>query len=114
MQDDAYKQLNQKVIERGKWAAERYSAKLHVVNCYSDSLQFPNRAAIKRLTDLPNDRIHVQLGAPEDIIPKLATQLEADGILIGMTRRTGLQQAFRGNTIEKIIGDVSQDVMMLV
>ena len=114
IQDDNYQELNHRIITRGKWAAERYDAQLHVVNCYSDSLNFPDRAAISRLAEVPNECIHVKSGAPGDVIPKLAAELNADNILIGTTRRSGLKAALRGNTIEKIIGDIPQDVMMLV
>ncbi|MDM3871822.1 universal stress protein [Porticoccus sp. W117] len=114
VQDSKYQQLNQTVASRGQWAAQRYNADLHLVNCYSDSMNFPDRSAIARLADVPNERIHVQQGDPDQVIPRVAKDIDADMILVGTQRRTGLKGALRGNTIEKIIRGLPQDVMMLV
>ncbi|MCV6604006.1 MAG: universal stress protein [Porticoccaceae bacterium] len=114
VQDPKYLQLNQSVANRGHWAAQRYNAELHLVNCYSDSMNFPDRSAIARLADVPNERIHVQQGAPDQVIPSLAKNLDADMILMGTQRRSGIKGALRGNTVEKVIRGLPQDVMMLV
>ena len=114
VQDSKYQQLNHSVASRGAWAAKRYNADLHLVNCYSDSMNFPDRNAIARLADVPNERIHVQQGTPDQVIPNLAKTLDADMILMGTQRRSGIKGALRGNTVEKILRGLPQDVMMLV
>lgn len=114
VQDDRYAELNQRVVERGAWGAWRYGADLHIVNAYSDSSSFPDRNKIARMTEIDNDRIHIQHGEPDKVISEIANKIDADMILVGTHRRSGIQAALRGNTIEKIVGNVTQDVMLMV
>lgn len=101
----ARQQLNSRIIARGKRAAEHCGARLRELNCCSDSINFPAAA--------PNQGILMQSGPPDKVIPKPAREQDAAAILTGMTRRNGLKRARRGNTIEKIIGAVPQDLIML-
>jgi universal stress protein E len=114
-QDDNYYGLSKQVYERAKWASEVYGAELHVVNAYEDSLHFPDRSKMLKLTEgLSNEHIHVKQGDPVDVISKVANDIGADTIIIGTKRRTGLKRAFKGNTIEKLIGATTQDIMTQV
>ncbi len=111
--DERYLKLNEKVLARGKWAADHYGAEFHVVNAYSDSLHYPDLGQIVRNTGLSSEFIHVKQGAPEDVISEMARELNADVVVIGTLAREGVLAAMRGNTSEKVIGKVKQDVMTL-
>ncbi|MCB1667574.1 MAG: universal stress protein [Porticoccaceae bacterium] len=114
MQDGSYDDLNQRILERGSWAAWRYGAELHVVNAYSDSMNFPDRGKINNMVKIENDNIHIQQGEPGKVISEVAEKVDADMILVGTKRRSGIKAALRGNTIEKIVGSLSQDVMLMI
>ena len=111
--DDRYLALNDKVLARGKWMADRYGADFHVVNAYSDSMHYPDRGQMVRNTGLEGDFIHVKQGTPEDVISAVASEVNADIVVIGTLAREGVLGAMRGNTSEKVICKLSQDVMTL-
>ena len=114
IQDDSYADINKRILERGAWAAKRYGAELHAVNAYSDSMEFPDRNKVSRITNIGNSNIHFQHGDPEEVIAKVASKVNADMVLIGTKKRSGIKAALRGNTIEKIAGNISQDIMLMV
>ncbi|MGI9275495.1 MAG: universal stress protein, partial [Endozoicomonas sp.] len=109
----AYRELGEKIITVSQWIADAYGAELHVVNAYEDSLHFPDRSRILRETNLPNDRVHIVHGSPEDVIADIADKIEADIVVIGTRNRRGISAMMRGNTSEKVIARVRQDIMTL-
>ncbi|GAB3100865.1 universal stress protein [Aestuariicella hydrocarbonica] len=115
MQDTSpqYAALNDKILARGKWMAERYGADFQVVNTYTDSLNYPDRGNMMRKINIDSDKIHVRQGAPEDIIPEVANEINADIIVIGTLKRRGMMLAMRGNTSERVMSRLKQDVMTL-
>lgn len=114
VQDSNYEELNAKVIARGHFAAKLYGAELHVVNAYSDSMDYPDRAKVVQLANLPNEQVHVTVGDPDKVISEVANEINSDMVMLGTQRRQGIRAALRGNTIEKIVGGLDRDIMMLV
>lgn len=110
---DNYQVLNEKILARGQWMAERYNADFHVVNAYNDSLNYPDKGQLMRRLELAADRLHLQQGSPEDVISSVAKNVQADIVVIGTLARQGVMAAMRGNTSEKLLGKLSQDVMTL-
>ncbi|PCH52607.1 MAG: universal stress protein [Cellvibrionales bacterium] len=108
-----YNTLNDKIISRGKWLASLYGADFHVVNAYPDSLNFPDRGQLRRITDMDSSKVHVKLGNPEDVITETAHEIDADIVIIGTLARKGVLAAMRGNTSEKVIGKLTQDIFTL-
>ncbi len=97
------KLLNEKVLQRGKFLSDFYGAEFHVVNSYKGTEDFPDRDAITRLIDVPKEKILVDMGQPQDVIAKFATQVAADMIIIGTKSRHGLKSVFKGNTNERLL-----------
>lgn len=112
-QDARYESLNDKILDSGQWMAGRYGADLHVVNAYEDSLHYPDRGQLARKLGLASDHIHVKQGNPEAVIDDTAKELGADVVVIGTLSREGILAAMRGNTSEKVLGLLSQDVLTL-
>ncbi|NIB44027.1 universal stress protein [Pseudomaricurvus alkylphenolicus] len=109
-----YEELNNQIIERGKWAAEAYGADFHVVNAYSDSMHYPDRGNMVRKIGIDSDKIHVVQGPPEEVVAKVAAEIEADIVVIGTLKRTGLSLAMRGNTSEQVTSKlINHDIMTL-
>jgi len=50
---------------------------------------------------------------PEDVIPRVATALDAEMVIIGTIGRTGLSAAIIGNTAEHVIDRLDCDVLAL-
>lgn len=111
--DDRYQELNDKIIKRGKWAAELYGAEFHVVNAYDDSMNLPDRGTLLRKINMESNRVHIRQGEPETVISEAASELSADIVLIGTLARKGLMAAMRGNTSERVLTKLDTDVMAL-
>ncbi len=110
---DRYNALNDRILEHSKKICEIYGADLHVVNAYRSIDDHPDRSALLRLTGLANDRVHVELGPPAQAVKTVADRIDADVVVVGTHHRTGLAATMRGNTSEKVISAVSQDVLTI-
>jgi universal stress protein E len=113
VKDDAHKILNEKILERGKFLADFYGAEYHVVNAYKDSEDFPDRALIGRLSGLPRERIHRDMGKPEDVIADISEKLSADMVILGISPRQGLAAKFSSHTTEKVMEKITVDVVAI-
>ena len=111
--DEEYEALNRKVLLQGQALAEFYDAKLHVVNAYQDSEDYPDRDNVKRVVDLARKDIHVDMGKPEVVIATVADSVQADLVIIGTMSRRGVRATLRRNTSEKIIEQLVVDVLTL-
>lgn len=105
-----YKRLNEVIIERGRWYADNYSAQLHLVNAYSDSLHYPDRSQIAQKSGVDNNQIHVRAGDPDDVIAEVAREIQADVVVLGTRARSS---RWRGNTSERIINKVDCDILAI-
>ncbi|WP_348728369.1 universal stress protein UspE [Rheinheimera texasensis] len=130
-----HKALNQLIIRQAKAMAAMLKAKVHLVNAYpgtpihvaieipefnpveyNDSMRHHHVEAANALAgqfDITSDAVHVLEGMPEDVIPRIARELDAEMVLIGTIGRTGLSAAIIGNTAEHVIDRLDCDVLAL-
>lgn len=108
--DSSYAQLNETIIDAGKLIAGMHGATLHLVNAYKDQEDYPDRARLVRISELPNEQIHSEPGAADEVIANVAREIEADVVVIGTRRRTGLAASMRGNTSERVIQALDVDL----
>ena len=111
--DEHDKTMNQKILDRGKYLAGFYGAELHVVNAYKDSEDFPDRGLIQRMSDVPIENIHRDMGRPEDVIYDVAQSIDADFVILGTKSRHSIRAKLRGNTSEKVMDKLNIDVLAL-
>lgn len=107
---EEYQRLNEIIIARGQWLAAAYDADLHIVNAYEDSLHYPDRSQLASRTAVDPAKIHVRAGAPADVIPTVAGEINADIVVLGIRSR---YNRWRGNTLEKIITKVECDILAI-
>ncbi len=134
-EQEHHKSLNNRVIDKAKQMAAMLNARVHLVNAYpgtpvniaieipefnpqeyNSTMQRHHKDAVKQLAaehQIPAEQCHVLEGMPEDVIPKLARQLDAEMVLIGTIGRTGLSAAIIGNTAEHVIDRLDCDVLAL-
>lgn len=105
-----YQRLNDLIINRGRWVAETNNADLQIVNAYSDSLNYPDRAQLANATEVATDKIHVKSGDPDDVIADTAKEIGADLVVLGTRARSS---RWRGNTSERIITKVDCDILTI-
>jgi universal stress protein E len=111
--DEGHKALNDRILERGKFLAEYFDAEYHVVNAYTDSENFPDRGQISRMSGLPRENIHRDMGKPEDVISAMVEKVGADMVILGISPRQGLAAAFASHTTEKVMEKITVDVVAL-
>lgn len=108
-----YIELNEKILKHAKRVASLYDAELYVINSYKDSMHYPNREGLLKFTGLSTEYVHLEEGDPADVISSYADEIDADMVVIGTMHRTGAAALMRGNTSEKVLRKVKQDVLTL-
>jgi universal stress protein E len=103
----------EKILERGLFLSEYFEAEFHVVNAYKDSEDFPDRALIGRMSGLPRENIHRDMGKPEEVIARVAEKVKADMVILGISPRRGLAATFSSHTSEKVMEIIDIDVVAL-
>ena len=111
--DPVHKVLNEKILERAKFLSDFFEADFHVVNAYKDSEDFPDRELIGRMTGLPREKIHRDMGKPDDVIAGVAGKVDADMVVLGISARRGLSAAFSSHTTEGVMEKIAVDVVAL-
>ena len=111
LEDPEYAGLNEKVLNGGMNIAKHYNAEFHVINAYKDSENFPNRDRILKTSGLPTQNVHVREGDPADVIADFAEEIGADTVIIGTRARQGAAALLKGNTSEKVLRKLKQDVI---
>jgi universal stress protein E len=109
--DPEYARLNEKILTQGQDIANHYGADFHVINAYKDSMHFPDRQKIMKLSGLPTDHVHVEEGDPATVISRYAREIDADTVLIGTMARHGAAALMKGNTSEKLLSKLDLDVI---
>jgi universal stress protein E len=105
--------LNDRILAAGHSLAEYYGADLHIVSAYPDSMHFPDRATTLNKTGVENDKLHVAQGNPADVISEVADKINADEVIIGTMKRTGLITTLRGDKSEEVLRKLDQDVVTI-
>lgn len=59
------------------------------------------------------EHTHVIDGLPEDVLPEIAEELDAELIMLGSLGRTGFSAALIGNTAEQVVDTVRCDLLVL-
>ncbi|MBT5483370.1 MAG: universal stress protein [Gammaproteobacteria bacterium] len=106
-----YARLNEKILIDGQNIAKHYNADFFVVNAYKDSMHFPDRQKIMKISGLPSDRVHAEEGDPASVISRYAKEIDADTVLIGTMARQGASALMKGNTSEKVLSKIDVDVI---
>lgn len=110
---DEQQKLNESILYWGRTVADIYGADFHVVNAYLDSMLYPDRGKLARETALPSDKIHVEQGYTSDVVGAVARRLNADLVVMGTLGQTGQTVTRRGNTAERVIAELTMDVMVV-
>jgi len=111
--EEIQKKLNLSILRWGKEVADLYGADFHVANAYVDSMNYPDRGQLARQAALPAEKIHVVQGYTDESVSKVATEVKADLVVMGTLGQNGMIKSRRGNTAERVISGLSQDIMLV-
>lgn len=133
--DEAHQSLNDKVTQAGVKFAELFDAHVNLVNSfpgtpvniaveipefdpqgYNESVKNHHQASMQahaKFFGINEACCHVKEGLPEDVIPTVAREIDAELVIIGTVGRQGLSAALLGNTAEHVIDSLECDVLAL-
>ena len=134
-EEPEHQSLNEKITTESICLGEMLSANVHLVNSYPGTpvnitIEIPefdaneyNQAMLKHHAKLmkkhakkyhvATEHTHVYEGLPEDVIEKVAKDLDAELVVLGTVGRTGLSAALIGNTAEHVIDKLNCDLLAL-
>ena len=127
--------LNKKITKEAKKLAQLIQGNVHLVNSFpgtpvniaieipefnsseynSTMLKHHEQAMIACANefDISVVNTHVEEGLPETVIEQVATNIDAELVILGTVGRTGISAALIGNTAEHVIDQLNCDVLAL-
>ncbi len=134
-EDEAHQSLNNRIVDQCHQMASLLHANVHLVNSYpgtpvniaievpefdpesyNESVRNYHVQAMQGIASekqVPNENCHVKEGLPEDVIPNVAKDIDAELVIIGTVGRQGISAALIGNTAEHVIDMLDCDVLAL-
>ncbi len=111
--NEPYEDLNQRIINFSQQVMDNDHAEVHFINAHKDLSSFPDRNALIRTCGVESDKIHIQLGEPEDVIVENARELNAGLVIVGNAARSGISALINGNTVEKVVDRLECDILSM-
>lgn len=135
MQDDEHHDLNESILTEANDIATMIKSNVHMVNAYPsppinimmelpefDSIHYEDGLkkfhqntlhdyASKYQIDYKNT--HLQQGLPEDVISKVAKEINAELVILGTVGSSGLGATLLGHTAEQVIDKLDSDLLAL-
>ncbi|MDA8621497.1 universal stress protein UspE [Psychrosphaera sp.] len=134
-EDEKHQELNNLIIENAITMADLLESDTHLMNAYPPTpvniaVEIPEFDPneynatmkdyhIKSMDNLanqhqvPNTRCHVVEGMAEDVIPRIAKDLDAELVVMGTVGRQGITAALIGNTAEHVIDNINCDLLAI-
>jgi len=132
---DAPAELDHRILTEATLLARQLGGEAHAVHCFQaanpttglpvaagqvaqmvDELQQEHATRLGEVAadhHIPPARTHLHSGAPAQVIPVVARELRTNLAVIGAVARSRLQQVFIGNTAERILEQLSCDVLVV-
>lgn len=127
------RKLDHRVIDHAKACADELGATVHLgyvvpvsqvvldleVHTRKEYIERFQQKHGKRLKDLAKkhgvdpEHVHVEVGPPERMIPRMANRIHAELVVMGSRGRKGLKGALLGNTAEQVLNVLRTDVLAI-
>ncbi len=128
--DSEHRTLHSGIVSHGYDIARLANGTLHVISAHpspmlsaadptfqlKETIESRYRDHCKEFQqeyDISDDRLHVEEGPADVLIPHMAHKLSAVVTVIGTVARTGLSAALIGNTAEVVLDSLESDVLVL-
>lgn len=110
---EAYRELNAKILEVCHELFEQDNADIHFVSAYEELIDRPDRGALVRACGVSGDNIHIVLAEAHDAIIDTAKQVQAGMVIMGTSSRAGLSAMLNNNTAEKVLDQLECDLLVM-
>ena len=126
--DNRHNELNNLVISHARRVSRITGGELHVVAALEDrpdiaSLlniivddddeELPDEQLISVRFGIEADKIHLDYGSAQQVIVEAIKQTSAQLLVVGTVARTGISGAVLGNTCEKVLDQLSNDILVV-
>ncbi|RHW22643.1 universal stress protein [Pseudomonas jilinensis] len=128
--DDQHHVLHDTIVSHAADIVEMINGELHLVSAHPAPMlsaadpvyQLRENIAARYVEEarkyidqyeLDNERLHIDEGPADTLIPKVAKQVGASVTVIGTVARKGISGALIGNTAEVILDQLESDVLVL-
>jgi universal stress protein E len=109
-----YKEIMKLVISHAQSVAESRKAHLHVVNAYIDQNDYVHVTDVAKLAGVANKNVHVVGAQPEQAIYQVATKVDAEMVIMGLSTKSKLANRIFGYTSEWLLNNLTQDVYVII
>ena len=124
--DDSHDKLNNFVISQARRICRITGGELHVVAAHKHRPDIVNLLGVRSDEDdekppveqsisshfgIEPDKIHLASGSTNQVIVEIATQIDAQLVVMGTTVRAGISGAILGNVFEKVLDQLSIDIL---
>ncbi|MGR6779404.1 universal stress protein [Moritella viscosa] len=125
----------EELLQEALQLKELLNANIHLVNAYPStpehiSIEIPNFDAVAYNQEIEDhhkntmythaakfnvakENVHIQSGAPEDVIADVVQAVDAELVILGAPTRNGLSAFLIGNTAEMVIDSINCDLLAL-
>ncbi len=128
--DNEHKALHAAIVDHGFDIASLAKGQLHVISAHpspmlsaadpvfqlKETIEARYREQCKAFQaefDIDDNRLHIEEGPADVLIPHMAHKLSAAVTIIGTVARTGISGALIGNTAEVVLDALESDVLVL-
>ena len=133
--EEEHQSLNDIITTEANNVARMINANVHLVNSfpgtpvniaieipefdaqeYNDTMLKTHKSSMAKHADkfnVKHENTHVQEGLAEDVINEVASEIDAELVVLGTIGRTGFSAAIIGNTAEHVIDQLKCDVLAL-
>ena len=109
-----YKNIRDNIIEYGRNISSIYDdGDLHAVHSYTDQSAYVHVTDMEKLTGLDTDHVHVVGADPEQAIAKIAEEINAQIIIIGLSTKSTLRNRVFGSTGEWLLNNLNYDLLVI-
>lgn len=134
-EDEDHQALNTSIIKQAQFMGSLLHSKTHLVNAYpptpmniaveipefdpseyNSTMKHHHQTSLSKLAvenDIEPEALHCDEGMPEDVIPRIAKELDAELVVIGTVGRNGISAALIGNTAEHVIDNLNCDLLAI-
>jgi universal stress protein E len=132
--------LDNRILDCASMLAKRLAGELHLLHVYlpasiiaaatsggpptpipvsDEELAREEKQQRERLRDLiteyrvAGDNVHLKVGGPAEVLPRIAGALRADIMAMGAISRSGLKRVFLGSTAEDVIEHLPCDALII-
>ena len=135
VEDEQHQDLNHLIISNAISMADLLESDTHLMNAYPPtpvniaveipefdpneynstmkSFHVKSMESLANKHQVPSTRCHVIEGMPEDVIPRVAKDLDAELVVMGTVGRQGITAALIGNTAEHVMDNINCDLLAI-